>query len=261
MSILSHQVSIVIPIYKVDLSSLEKISFNQCIKILGHYPITIIKPHHLDITEIQKAHPFIKIESFENNYFKDIDGYNRLMLSSIFYERFLSYTFILIYQLDAFVFKDELLLWCNKNYDYIGAPFGPRYRSLFGRIKLSYRKWKANRNNIVNEYAVCNCVGNGGFSLRKTKVFYSIALTNQKQINHFINNANIYNEDVFWGIAINKREKRISIPPFKEALHFSIEQNPILAIKYNHSLLPFGCHGWYRRKDWFSFWSHFIPIE
>ena len=32
---------------------------------------------------------------------------------------------MLIYQLDAYVFKDELLNWANKGYDYIGAPWLP----------------------------------------------------------------------------------------------------------------------------------------
>jgi hypothetical protein len=35
-------------------------------------------------------------------------------LSASFYERFLDTKYILIYQLDAFVFKDELQEWCDK---------------------------------------------------------------------------------------------------------------------------------------------------
>ena len=30
---------------------------------------------------------------------------------------------MLIYQLDAFVFQDDLAYWCQQNYDYIGAPW------------------------------------------------------------------------------------------------------------------------------------------
>ncbi len=32
---------------------------------------------------------------------------------------------MLIYQLDAYVFKGEWLFWANQEYDYIGAPWIP----------------------------------------------------------------------------------------------------------------------------------------
>jgi hypothetical protein len=44
------------------------------------------------------------------------------MLSIDFYKRFRDYKFILIYQLDAYVFRDELEYWCEQDYDFIGAP-------------------------------------------------------------------------------------------------------------------------------------------
>lgn len=78
---------------------------------------------------------------FHENYFKSIDGYNKLMLSPSFYKAFSNYEYILIYQLDAWVFKDELQHWCNQKYDYIGAPI---YQN----------------NKLIG-------IGNGGFSLRK----------------------------------------------------------------------------------------------
>ena len=46
-----------------------------------------------------------------------------LMLSPFFYESFLDFKYVLIHQLDVFIFKDELNYWCNQNYDYIGAPW------------------------------------------------------------------------------------------------------------------------------------------
>lgn len=45
------------------------------------------------------------------------------MLTKEFYLRFRQWEYLLIYQLDAYVFQDELMDWCNKGYDYIGAPF------------------------------------------------------------------------------------------------------------------------------------------
>ena len=261
-------VTVVIPIYKTCFSSFEKTAWNQCIKILNEHPITIIKPQSLDISKLYSIYPFLKVENFDDHYFKDIQGYNKLMLSSMFYERFLSYKFILIYQLDAFVFKDDLLLWCNKDYDYVGAPFGPAKVTLVGKLKILYQKFKANQKKIINASSAFHMVGNGGFSLRKTHVFYNYALQNNQEIKKFIDNPtqSIYrcafnNEDVFWSILVNKEKKHISMPRFYEALHFSIESDPLVAIRYNKCVLPFGCHAWYVDLDRFSYWKQFIKVE
>ena len=42
------------------------------------------------------------------------------MVSPLFYLNFKKYRYLLIYQLDALVFRDELLEWCSKEIDYIG---------------------------------------------------------------------------------------------------------------------------------------------
>lgn len=47
------------------------------------------------------------------------------MLEADFYRRFGKYKYMLIYQLDAFVFSDKLLDFCEMGYDYIGAPVYP----------------------------------------------------------------------------------------------------------------------------------------
>jgi len=44
------------------------------------------------------------------------------MMSPAFYDAFKAFDYILIYQLDAFVFRDELEYFCSLGYDYIGAP-------------------------------------------------------------------------------------------------------------------------------------------
>jgi hypothetical protein len=62
---------------------------------------------------------------------------------------------MLIYQLDAWVFKDDLMKWCNKGYDYIGAPWFED----FGSYEKGKKLWR---------------VGNGGFSLRKIKYFCKV---------------------------------------------------------------------------------------
>ena len=110
---------VVVPIYLPALSEMEAVSLKQCLDILSDYSIVIIKPENLDISNIQSQFLLPKVISFPDRCFQGIEAYNRLMLDVAFYRTFSSYTYMLVYQLDAYVFKDELLNWANKGYDYI----------------------------------------------------------------------------------------------------------------------------------------------
>ena len=118
-----RNVAIVIPYYKNDLTKTEQISLKACTQTLSSYDIFLVSPIKLDTSEICKEYPLLKVKRFKNDYFNSLRGYNKLMLSEDFYSQFTGYSYILIYQLDAFVFKDELQIWVNKGYDYIGAPW------------------------------------------------------------------------------------------------------------------------------------------
>ncbi len=107
-------VVIVIPVYNPTLTDHERISFIQCVHVLGRYPIVLIAPHSLNISEYQKLYAPLCEYRFNDSYFSDIQGYNKLMLSEEFYEAFTSYEYMLIHQLDAFVFSDKLEAWCRR---------------------------------------------------------------------------------------------------------------------------------------------------
>ena len=49
-------------------------------------------------------------------------SYSDYVLSSEFYDTFKAYDYMLLYQLDAFVFEDRLMEFWELKYDYIGAP-------------------------------------------------------------------------------------------------------------------------------------------
>ena len=239
--------AIVIPIYKTELTEIEKISLNQCNKVLGDNDIFYASPKGLNPSE--KLLPF-KNEEFDPEYFKDIQGYNRLMLESHFYERFLNYDYILIYQLDAFVFRDELATWCDKNYDYIGSPWIAT-QNIFSKLLKPFASKK-----IKKRAPIFFKVGNGGFSLRKTKTFYEISKKLENNIKEQLKNKEeIYAiEDVFWSLKVPAFFPEFSIPDYKEAVKFSIDRKPELALKLNKNELPFGCHGINKGKV-IKFWK------
>jgi hypothetical protein len=248
-------VTIVIPVYKTEISRDEDFSLRQCARLLGGHTITIIKPRHLSVDNHLSYFNNAYVENFPEHYFQNVQGYNELMLSADFYERFLHYEFILIHQLDAFVFSDQLIYWCNQPYDYIGAPWlvsGNAKKIIKKKLKLwllqklHYRNnTKQPGSNLPTEIQFYNKVGNGGFSLRRVKKFYTICLEMKEEINYYNNwDHHLYNEDMFWSLEVNRKQEKLCIPQYKKALYFSFEFNPAYAFKLTNQQLPFGCHAW-----------------
>ncbi|MDR0829448.1 MAG: hypothetical protein LBN95_04970 [Prevotellaceae bacterium] len=249
-------VKVVIPIYKNKINSDERKSLEQCCKVLSAYSIVFVKPQSLDVENLQKEYPQIEIENFADHYFTTLVNYNRLMLSSEFYSRFSDCKYILIYQLDAYVFRDELKEWCDKNYDYIGAPwllkakYNVFYMQFFLKIKsLIY----CIKRRPFRKLFIKNKIGNGGFSLRKVASHIAAIIENQPKINYFsaqCQKYDVFNEDVFWAT----QNPQFIYPNIQEALSFSIDENPEQCFVLNHNKLPFGCHGWSKPKK-NTFWQ------
>jgi len=248
----TKKVAIVMPFYKETLSAYEKIAISQCQKVLSAYPIIAIKPRHLALPADLPEDLFQQTVSFDDRYFENIAGYNALMLADTFYKAFLDYEYILIYQLDAFVFSDELGYWCSRNYDYIGAPWLREfaYSDIFKATKSKLKAWLHTRYNMQKDglptlFQYENKVGNGGLSLRRVKKFYELSMEMRAQADTYLGRTDhLYNEDMFWSVEVNRKKKRIKIPSYKTALKFSIENFPERALKLNNGQLPFGCHAW-----------------
>lgn len=250
------KVTVVIPVYKPHLTAYEAISLRQCCRVLGKHAIRLVKPRSLCADAYRKYCPEMLVESFDDRYFRDINGYNELMLSSAFYGRFVGYDYILIYQLDAFVFRDDLLKWCVQGYDYIGAPWlappfkGPllkRLRHLKACNEAYIKNTRQEGLDLPVDIQFENKVGNGGFSLRRVDRFYRVCLDDDAMIEYYKENSprhHFFNEDVFWSLEVNRRSERLNIPTFKKAVGFSIEFQPEYALRLNRGVLPFGCHAW-----------------
>lgn len=223
-------VVIVVPIYKTKLSVLEEISLKQLFNVLDKYPICFVAPERLNITDGSMYGKSYLVEKFDDVYFENIDGYNKLCLSVSFYERFLDYDFMLIYQLDAFVFSDIIGYFCSLNYDYIGAlwPYG-----LFRYVGCANAIWY---------------VGNGGFSLRKIRSFINLLSTHEKSVK--LHNDN---EDIFFS---SMDGKDFIVAPYDIALKFSFETYVRDCFEMNNRELPFGCHAW--EKYDILFWKEYI---
>lgn len=249
------QVCVVVPIYKPRPSDHELISLTQLMRVLGHYPVFLVTPTSLDVDFYQKLYPTLQIQTFSDSFFTNIQSYNRLMLSEAFYAAFSEFEFMLIHQLDAFVFRDELQYWCQQGYDYIGAPwlrdrdFQSQTEEVWFRLKqriATLLNLKKDDNITPREIISLNKVGNGGFSLRRIEAMRQALQKYQSRLApYFQQELHQYNEDAFWGIEVNRYGSFLRIPDFRIALRFAVEFYPKRAVEtYNQGQLPFGCHAW-----------------
>ncbi|KAA6332432.1 hypothetical protein EZS27_019063 [termite gut metagenome] len=249
---ISCLVKVIIPVYKNVLSENERISLDRAYGILKNYPIVVVKPSSLKPDTLFEDYPALTYESFNDAYFRNLSGYNKLMLSEEFYERFTDTGYILICQLDAYIFKDELKEWCLKGYDYIGAPWlvRPMYRFPILKFTSWIKKQYCDLFNFPNGQITNSRVGNGGLSLRKIESHLNATRQLRPIIQFYLSRKrhHIYNEDVFWAVEVNKQGLGFRYPDCMEALQFSFDKYPQWCYKLNGYQLPFGCHSWYKRK-------------
>lgn len=231
---MKRQAVVVVPVYTEQINQFEQISLLQVFSILGEdYNIVAVAPRGLKADYLNR---FPKIQFFDASYFRSIKGYSELLTSVEFYSRFEEYEYILIYQLDAFVFSNRLQEFCEKGYSYIGAVVG---NALWGHFS--------------------NHVGNGGFSLRKVDSFLGILKRRQYYVEQIEKNfsSEIYeyimkNEDQFWAYCAQVDGATFTVPDMEYASEFSIEANINNSFDTLKKGLPFGCHRWYKAN--FEIW-------
>lgn len=258
------KVAIVVPTHKSKLSEDEKISLRHLTHYLGGYDIFYIMPEGLEI-DYQK----FPIIYFPKSYFKSPMTYSKLLLEKKFYQKFVDYEYILIYQFDVLVFSDQLKEWCDKGYDYVGAP------------------WFKSQ---IPDYAFQDACGNGGFSLRNVsksievieKSKESLLVTGYKLLkqlitivsirklrpwlrglkeiwSHSVSYRSLLAEDYYWSFEAKKFVPDFKIPDVDTGLKFAFEVGPKYCFERNSNQLPFGCHAWTRYDK--NFWLPYLLLD
>lgn len=256
------KVAVIIPFYRELITEHEAVALQQCQKVLANYSIIAIKPHWLTLPQAAHTVNYTEVVSFEDSYFTGSLGYNRLMLSEEFYSRFTDYEYILIYQLDTFVFSDTLLHWCSQDIDYVGAPWLRDIAHVDAikaiKSKLQYylhTRFDVQKNGRPSPKQFENRVGNGGLSLRRVKKFLEVTQTRQADIQRYLHLVSQkiyeYSEDAFWSIEVNRKKEFLNIPDYKTGATFSLHGQLKRGFELNDQQLPFGCHGWDLELD---FW-------
>jgi hypothetical protein len=205
---------------------LEIVSFLQ-LKRFNIPNVYLVVPQSLPVDTYKSLWPEIQVERFNDGYFESISSYNKLMLSKEFYERFsIKYVWMLIHQLDAFVFENKLDYFCQMPYDYFGAPW-------YGGQLIRPRIINPRLLQLVGKRIY---VGNGGFSLRKIKSFIDLIIEKESILKSWRGN-----EDGFYSY-YGKSSKWFKSCPVNIASQFSIESAPEFWLSENGGHWPMGCH-------------------
>ena len=253
---------ILIITHKPKLSEYELISLKQCYKVLAKHHIRLICPEGLDVSFYKENLVNPIFDFIDPKWQRTYENFNKLKINTLLYEKYDKYEYVLFYEPDAYVFRDELEYWCNKGYDYIGAPWfeglgypdkGAEYfgvgnggfslRNVTNTLKIIK---KANRYNAIFEYAQ---------KLKIDSILIRLGIM-KKLVNKFvtISNNNIH-EDIYI-YKLSKLFDFYKIPPPDVALKFSFELLPKRLYELNNNSLPFGCHAW--PKYDLNFWRPFI---
>jgi hypothetical protein len=227
--------AIIIPVYRAWLSPQEKISFLR-LKQLIQQDVFLVAPEGLELVEYLKFWPEISCERFDASFFVSISSYNRLMLSSELYSRFESrFEWMLVHQLDVFLFHANFQKFCGMQYDYFGAPWVPS-QLVHPRLSNGY---------LLKVFGAQITVGNGGLSLRR--ISSTMGLLKSKRL---LAENWLVNEDAFYAYC-GEISKDFKVCPLDVAAHFAFEKEPELLYEMNGKSLPLGCHAYLKYSQHF----------
>lgn len=253
------KVIVVIPLYQATLKDDELRALANNLACLAEFPAVFLKPKGLDLTALLSQFPHVDEMEVSPNWLgtaRGLAGYNEMMMSADFYNRFAHYDYLLICHVDAWVFRNELVEWMSKGYDHVAAPWPKRtpYRHFPLKQIRALRLWLKPRMKIIR-WQRFGHIGNGGFSLRKVESFRRACLKYADEIAYFKAQENeLYNEDLFWAFV----PKELHVPTVEEALKFAFDVQPAFCYADADHRLPMACHG-FNKPDRIGFWQQFIP--
>lgn len=259
---------IVIPIYKNHPNNCEILSLKRCAEVFKSRDIAFVCPKSLEIQLYLDIFQNNKIEflRFDDYNFNSISSYSRLLLNAEFYEKFLNWDYMLIYQPDAWVFKDELDYWANMNYSYIGAPWfcGENMLELAGNGGFSLRKIKDMISLLeADKFLFFTPFEFAKFHYKKTGLFYFLKFAFKYFKHIFLREKFYQNTPLNEDYAIVKYAKYFDngfkVAPAKVAAKFSFEVHPELLYELNNKRLPFGCHAYLKHNP--NFWAQHIQMR
>ena len=215
---------IVVPVYNEVPNELERLSLKQLdIIVKDDIEICLVGPNRINFSSYVELfnNNKPKHENFDDKYFESNKSYSQLCLSYDFYKRFDDYEYMLIYQTDCWIFRNEIKKFCDMGYVYIAGPiYSPRSRC--PGFKTSMR--------LV--------VRNGGSSLRKISTMLKLTEQNGYLYNKYKDEWNSVDYEDMFICDVLAHDIYINIPDYRIAEQFSIDTLP----RHMNKLNPMAAH-------------------
>lgn len=241
----AHGPVVLVPVYRPQLPPIEQYSLDVSLAALAGRPAAFIAPAALDRGYYAQRYPQLAWQTFGDASFADIPGYNRLLLSEDFYQRFAGrHSHVLVLQTDAVVLRDELDAWCAAPFDYVGAPWPDGHELLvnLGRFEGAYGK----RLKVH--------VGNGGLSLRRIDATLALLREFPEATQVFCRSGS--SEDLFFAF-MGALSHGFVLPNEITASRFALELRPGYYFHVNGGAVPMGGHAWWKYEP--AFWKPLLP--
>lgn len=220
---------VLVPVHRQSLPFNEALAMRYSLAALWRREICFIAPEGLDVSEYRRDFPAARWRFFDARYFTSTDAYSTLLLSPDFYRAFADHSHMLIVQPDCMVLRDDLDVWMDSPYDYVGAPWAEPWEYSLAGLGTPFDELK---------FSVM--VGNGGLSLRRP----AAALRVLDELSWLTARFQLIVEDAFFSLAGHISANFI-VPNAVCAARFSIEREPRRYVKIAGGL-PMGVHAWER---------------
>lgn len=260
---------VVIPVYKESMSVYERASFEQCLRVVNT-DIVLITYKELNLScyrEIEKlniGNKNVTVEYFDSRHFKEgLYGYNDLLLSEEFYKRFSKYEYMLIYQLDAYVFKADFSYYFKNNIDYVGAPCFEGFNHATEMKYINFQNGGFSLRNISKCRQACVEARkiSGLWKLYKARFLGKrYLLDNAGYRLGFVKHLPLHWEDMFFSKAAPLLVDNYKVASYEESYMFSFDCLPQLLFERTNHQLPLGCHAFHKDYKW-KFWENYIPLD
>lgn len=264
----------VTPVYKTSLNEFEIKALCQLLQLTPELNHVLVAPNSLDLTfyQTQFGNAF-EIQRFDDSFFKSPQTYNNLLRSLIFFTRFSTYSHLVMYHTDAWIFENKLLEWAQKDFSYIGAPIYEYDGSIEGRDFVCSGQGGFSMHHISSAIEVLNSTVtvyplldlkqwyrqyNWKGRLRFAAYFITSYLGKNRSSKSGNNNLKV-NEDIWWGKYVANAFSWYKVPSESEAAKFSMEFNCEALLNNNKGQLPMGTHQWFK-PPFKAFWSKHITV-
>lgn len=253
---------VLIPVYKREMSELELLSFKQALKVFDR-PIVLYGPDNLDYsiyTDTARVNGReVGIQVFDKRYFGSVKDYNDLCLLRDFYIVFNRYEYMLLYQLDAYVFEDRLDYYMAKNCSFVGAPCFEGLSKAKDTVFTGHLNGGLSLRRVDDFIEVCDkaCSLRGvlrliGGSYLEYRDFIKYILFKLGRYAHLP----FKWEDMFFSFGAKILKSDFRLADYEDARSFSFDFLPELLYKETGKL-PMGCHAFDRKAN-IDFWKGII---